>query len=85
MQDLIGWLVLGAIVGFVYGWRRTKASYDRARAEIESVRGDGTHKRQTIGRIQGLRLSTSTIFLLIGALGGGLIWSAASLVLLLLE
>ena len=85
MENLLGWITLGAVAGFIYAWRRTRASSARARADLDVVPNETTGRRYVIGRIQGLRLGAGTIFALIGAVAGALIWSVASLLIWLLE
>ncbi len=79
MENLLGWIALGAVAGFIYAWRRTRASSARARADLDAVPDETAGRQYVIGRIQGLRLGAGTIFALIGAAAGALIWSAASL------
>ena len=85
VENLLGWIALGAVAGFIYAWRRTSSSSARAQADLDVVPDKTAGKGYVIGRIQGLRLGVITIFALIGAVAGALIWSAASLLVWLLE
>jgi hypothetical protein len=77
---LIAWpAALGAIAGLIYGWRRTKAPYERARAVLHDPVVIRPVRRKAIALQKGYRLAGATIGGIMGASGGlavGLLVSA---------
>jgi hypothetical protein len=67
MTDLIGCAAVGAIVGFVYGWRRQKAGYAGAISILELPGLDHATRRRGIAEQRGRRIGVSLFCALIGA------------------
>lgn len=71
LGHVIGWTVLGAIVGFTYGWWRMRASSERARAVIDSApTADPAARRYALGQQQGYRLAAASYGAMLGVLIG---------------
>jgi hypothetical protein len=73
-SHLIAWTTaLGAVAGLIYGWHRTKAPYQRARAALDDSIVIGPERRRVIALQEGYRLGGTTIGAITGA-GGGLVF-----------
>jgi hypothetical protein len=71
LGHVIGWTMLGAIAGFIYGWRRTHTSTDRARASIEGASTtDDAARRHALGHQREYRLAAASVNAGLGAMAG---------------
>ena len=79
MFNFIGWIVIGAVFGFIRAWRKTSASYARAMQTVEETpNSDRNARAGTIGQIRGVRISALAIYSLIGGGIGAVIWLVAT-------
>lgn len=83
MENLIGWLILGGIIGFLYAKRKTKAAFERSKQILDDIpdesKEDRVSKAQARGYQLGLRGTALAISTAVGSIIGGLIWGLASL------
>lgn len=79
MEDLIYWIIFGAGIGFLYGWRRTARSTHSSLSIVNETPNDERNlKARTVGYIWGLRLTACGVSAIIGALIGAAIWAIAA-------
>lgn len=86
MENLIGWMIAGGIVGFWRGWRKIAESRVRARAKLDAIPDlDKEEKAKAVGYNQGLQFVALGIFTIIGVVIGTAIWGVLKLLLMMLN
>jgi hypothetical protein len=78
VTDFLLWLAFGAVLGFLRARRKLAASFQQSTQIIDSIENP-VHMRYGRGRLQGYRLGIYLLYAGLGAIGGGLIWGAATL------
>ena len=72
------WFAFGALLGFWHGWRRTRVSFDRAMAHLDTLGATAEWRRAAL-YVYGLRLGALLVSAVAGTIIGGAIWSVLSL------
>lgn len=67
---LIGWIGVGLVVGWVYGWRRLTPSYNRAREILSDPAIDQKSRRRAMAEQQGNRMVGAIFGAAFGTFGG---------------
>ncbi|MCY1555387.1 hypothetical protein D9M68_920480 [compost metagenome] len=77
MFNFIGWIIIGAALGFYRAWKKTSVSFNHAIETVKTTPGDKIARARAMGEIQGNRIAALAIYSFIGAIIGALIWLAA--------
>ena len=86
MENLIGWMIAGGVVGFLHGWRKIARSKVRARARIDAIPGfDKELKAKVAGNNPLIRYIGLGIFTIIGVVIGTAMWGVLKLLLMMLD
>lgn len=86
LTNLLGWIGLGGIVGFVYAHRRVKREQQEIIARNDDLlQTPGQTRGHFQGALFGLRLGAGLSFAIVGAVAGVAIWTIATAAMLLLN
>jgi hypothetical protein len=69
-QHLIGWILVGLVVGCIYGWRRQAPTYNRRLEALNAPIIDRKTRAHAIGQQRGYRLIAVTFGAAFGTFGG---------------
>jgi hypothetical protein len=86
MENMIGWMIAGGVIGFWHGWRKIAKSTVKARARLDATPGfDKEEKAKMVGYNPVLQFVALGIFTTIGAVIGTAIWGVLKLLLMMLD
>jgi len=81
-SNIIGWMILGGIAGFIYAWRRVGIGQRSGDGSVEQMELDD-ESGDLAGRPMGYRFGAGYTFAAVGAIAGACIWAIASAALLI--
>jgi hypothetical protein len=83
MFNVVGWMVIGAILGFFYAWQRTAPSFEHSVGVLNELQRDGSARRRGLAHVWTYRIGISLVGALVGAVLGLLGLMAGYLLFLL--
>lgn len=64
MFNLIGWIIIGAALGFYRAWKKTSVSFNHAIETVKTTPGDKITRARTTGEIHGNQIAALAIYAL---------------------
>ena len=83
MLGLVGWMVIGAALGFFYAWRRTAPGFAHSAAILGELQTEDGARRRGLAHARGRRIGACLSAASAGAVLGLLTWMAGHLLFLL--
>jgi hypothetical protein len=82
MLGLVGWMVIGAALGFIYAWRRTAPGFAHSAAILDELQTEDSARRRGLAHARGRRIGSCLSAASAGAVLGLLTWMAGRLLIL---
>jgi hypothetical protein len=83
MFNLVGWMVIGAVLGFFYAWHRTAPDFEHSAAVLNEIQPERNARRRGLAHVRRYCIGVCMFGALAGAVLGLLTWTAGHLLFLL--